>query len=90
MEIKSYIKHILQKPITPPPIEQKRITLDVSFEQYLLILASVGVSHCTDVQKYINDDAPAFKHIKASGACYSLYVDLLKHAEAAQIVKADR
>lgn len=86
MEIKSYIKHIPQKPITPPPIEQKRITLDVSFEQYLLILAAVGVSNSGDMQKYINEDAPNFKHVKAGNAAYSLYVKLLEHAQAADIV----
>ena len=86
MEIKSYIKHIPQKPITPPPLEQKRITIDLSFEQFLIVLASVGVANGDEVQKYIAQDAPAFKHIKPSTAAYSVYVAMLKHAEAAQIV----
>lgn len=90
MEIKSYIKHIPQPPVTPPPLEQKRITVDLSFEQYLLILASVGVSNGGDVQKYINDEAPTFKHVKAGASHYGVYVELLKHAEAAGIVKVSR
>ena len=87
MEIKSYIKHIPQKPITPPPLEQKRITLDLSFEQFLLILASVGVAQNLEVQNYLNENAPTFKHVKPYAAGYSVYSQLLEHAQAAQIVK---
>ena len=87
MEIKSYIKDIPQKPITPPPLEQKRITLDLSFEQFLLILASVGVAQNLEVQKYLNENAPTFKHVKPYAAGYSVYSQLLEHAQAAQIVK---
>jgi len=87
MEIKSYIKQIPQKPITPPPLEQKRIAIDITFDEFLLILASVGVAQGADVQTYLTENAPAFKHIRPSSAGYSVYGQLLDYAMAAQIVK---
>lgn len=87
MEIKSYIKHIQQQPIQPPPIEQKRITLDLTFEEFALVLASVG--------KCDNDSRDSYlKHNGTLEYCsvhrrmpYEVYNEMRKHAIAAGIIR---
>lgn len=86
MEIKSYLKDIPQPP--PPPIKQKRVVLDLSFNEFLLIVASVGVCENDKRDTFIDKHAigDEWQKLVNSQAAYHLYVGLHKYARAANIV----
>lgn len=85
MEIKSYIKQIPQP--VPPPIPQKRITLDLSFEEFALIVASVGMCPNEERSRFFAEQAqPEFRKLIGTGRSYPLYQALRQHAVAADII----
>ena len=88
MEIKSYIKHIPQKPITPPPIEQKRITIDLTFGEFAVVIASVGKCVNEDRERYFMDSIMSDYCLPHRRLAYEIYDSLRTHGVAAGIVKA--
>jgi hypothetical protein len=88
MEIKSYIKDIPQP--LPPPIKQKRIELDVSFDEFAIIVASVGVCDQYRLKEFIKEHL--YEHQKESMGdpskrSYSVYLNLFEYARKADILK---
>lgn len=87
MEINSYIKHIQQKPITPPPIEQKRITIDLTFDEFAVIIASVGKCANEDRERYFRDSIMLDYCLPHRRLPFEIYNSLRTHGVAAGIVK---
>jgi hypothetical protein len=89
MEIKSYIKQIQQKPITPPPIEQKCIQLDVTFDEFRIILASLGVAETHMVANWLHEHTPIGESLPrgVSAHAYSLFSSIFDHARKAGIIR---
>lgn len=88
MEIKSYIKQIPQPPVTPPPIEQKRITIDLTFDEFAVVIASVGKCTNEDRERYFIDSIRSDYCLPHRRLAYEIYSSLHTHGVAAGIVKA--
>lgn len=88
MEIKSYIKHIPQPPVTPPPIEQKRITIDLTFDEFAVVIASVGRCGNEDRERYFRDSITLDYCKYHRRLPFEIYHSLRDHGIAAGIVKA--
>jgi hypothetical protein len=88
MEINSYIKSIPQPPVQPPPIEQKRITIDLTFEEFAVVLASVGKCDNDGRERYFRDNMMQGYCMPHRRLPFEIYNSLRRHAIAAGIVSA--
>lgn len=84
MEIKSYLKDIPQ-----PPKQQKRIVLDLTFEEFQLLVGSVGMCNLDELTKFVKAWSllDVDERVSVSQASYRLYCSLREHAVKANIVR---